>query len=291
MTILNTASDGFFNVLIVLHRTLAIHGPMDEDRLIRLCSPGPDHDATRLRQTLLRWTQLGLFKTTANDKLTLDKADKDPERLPATCRRLLFSDPNNQGFWDNEGTRAADFSRALAFILAQDIYTNEFGAHAQVQALEQRQVRNEARRILQNDVRWNGLRFWGDYLGFFWVDQRRWPDPTAAIREELPEVFGEQNELPAQVFITRLGERLPVLDGGGYRLGIEAALEPAEWQPPNPQRLLSTSLSRALWRLSRAGGPLRLPDARSDAGDGRTLQRAGGRQWQTFTHVQLAQGV
>jgi len=290
MTILNTASDGFFNVLIVLHRTLATHAPTDEDRLIRLCSPGPDHDTTRLRQTLLRWTQFGLFKTTENDKLTLDKVDKDPERLPAICRRLLFSDENNQGFWDNEGTRAADFSRALAFILAQDIYTSEFGAHAQVQALEQRQIRNEARRILQNDVRWNGLRFWDDYLGFFWVDHRRWPDPTEAIREELPEVFGKQNELPAQDLITRLGERLPVLDGGRYRLEIEAALEPSEWQPPVRPDLLSTSLSRALWRLSRPGGPLRL-ERRADAGDGRTLQRADGRDWQTFTHVSLAQGV
>ena len=56
MTILNTASDGFFNVLIVLHRTLAQYGPMDKDRLIRLCSPGPDDDATKIRQTLLRVT-------------------------------------------------------------------------------------------------------------------------------------------------------------------------------------------------------------------------------------------
>ena len=290
MSILNIQSDGFFNVLIVLHRTLATHGPMDKDRLIRLCSPGPDDDVTKIRQTLLRWTQLGLFKATENDKLKLDKLDKDTGRLPTICRRLLFTDENNQRFWDNEGTRAADFTRALAFILAQDIYVNEFRTHPQVQALEQRQFRDEARRLLQNDVRWNGLRFWGDYLGFFWVDQRRWPDPTAAIREELHEVFGKQNELPAQDFITRLGERLPVLDGGRYRLEIEAVLEPAEWQPPTRPDLLSTSLSRALWRLSRPGGSLRL-EKRADAGDGRTLQRSGGREWQAFTHVLLEQGV
>ncbi len=290
MSILNTASDGFFNVLIVLHRTLATHGPMDKDRLIRLCAPGPGDEITKIRQTLLRWTQIGLFKTTENDKLILDKADKDPERLPSICRRLLFTDENNQRFWDSEKSKAADFSRALAFILAQDIYVNEFGAHPRVQTLEQRQVRDESRRLFQNDTRWNGLRHWGDYLGFFWEDQRRWPDPTAAIREELPEIFGKQNELPAQDFITRLGERLPVLDGGRYRLEVEAALEPAEWQPPTRPDLLSTSLSRALWRLSRPGGPLRL-ERRADAGDGRTLQRAGGQDWQTFTHVLLAQGV
>ncbi len=290
MTILNTASDGLFNVLIVLHRTLATHGPMDKDRLIRLCSPAESPNKDQVGQTLRRWTQLGLFRAMENDKLTLDKLDKNPEQLPAICRRLLFSDENNERFWDNEGARAADFTRALAFILAQDIYVNEFSTHREVQVLEQDQFRDEARRLLQNDTRWNGLRFWGDYLGFFWEDQRRWPDPTAAIREELPEIFGKQNELPAQDFITRLGERLPVLDGGRYRLEVEAALEPAEWQPPTRPDLLSTSLSRALWRLSRSGGPLRL-EKRADAGDGRTLQRAGGRDWQTFTHVLLAQGV
>ncbi len=287
MTILNTASDGFFNVLIVLHRTLSHHGAMHRDRLLGLCAPGPHEDVKRLRETLLRWTQLGLFKESDDGKLSLDRVDKDPKRLPSICRQLLFSESNNQNFWDNERTLAADFTRALAFILSQDIYANEFGAHAQVQALEQRQVRDENRRMLQNDVRWNGLRFWGDYLGFFWVDQRRWPDPTAAIRDELSEVFGNQNELSAADFIARLAERLPVLDDGRYRLQIEDILDPSEWPRPTRPDLLSTSLSRSLWRLSQPGGPLRL-DMRADAGSGRTLQRARGHAWQSFTHVLLA---
>lgn len=290
MSILNLDSDGMPNILIVLHRSVVMHGPLDKDRLRRLCSPAEPPNKDRLGFTLRRWTQLGLFKPGENDKFTLDKADQNPERLPTICRRLLFSNENNQRFWDNEGSLAADFTRALAFILAQDIYVNEFGAHPKVQALEKKQFRDETRRLLQNDTRWNGLRHWGDYLGFFWEDQRRWPDPTAAIREELPEVFNKTNELAAEDFITRLGERLPVLDGGRYRLEIEAVLDPTEWQPPTRPDLLSTSLSRALWRLSRPGGPLRL-ERRADAGDGRTLQRAGGRDWQTFTHVLLAQGV
>ena len=142
MTILNTASDGFFNVLIVLHRTLALHGPMDRDRLLGLCEAVPNGDAKRLRETLLRWTQLGLFKQSDGSKLTLDRTDKDCKRLPAICRRLLFSELNNQKIWDSEGTLAADFTRALAFILAQDIYGHEFDTHAHVQALEKLQVRD-----------------------------------------------------------------------------------------------------------------------------------------------------
>jgi hypothetical protein len=92
MTILNTASDGFFNVLIVLHRTLADQGPMDRERLLRLCAVGPSDDGKRRRETLLRWTQLGLFKESEEGKVGLDKADRDPEKLPSVCRRLLFSE-------------------------------------------------------------------------------------------------------------------------------------------------------------------------------------------------------
>lgn len=290
MTILNTASDGFFNVLIVLHRTLADRGSMERERLLGLCAAGPSDDGKRRRETLLRWTQLGLFKESEDGKVALDKADRDPGKLPSVCRRLLFSEENNQKFWDSEGTLAADFTRALAFILSQDIYAHEFGSHPEVQALEQKQVRDEARRILQNDVRWNGLRFWGDYLGFFWVDHRRWPDPTAALRDELPAIFGTHRELPATDFAFRVASHLPVLDGGRYRLQVEETLDPSEWRRPTHSDLLSTSLSRAIWRLSQPGGPLRL-EKRADAGDTRTLQRAAGREWTSFTHVLLAGGA
>ncbi|EXI65334.1 MAG: hypothetical protein AW08_03253 [Candidatus Accumulibacter adjunctus] len=289
MTILNTASDGFFNVLIVLHRTVARDGPLDRDQLLRRCRTAPDADDQRLRQTLLRWTQLGLFQE-QDDKIALAAEDRDPDRLPARCRELLLCEDNNQNFWDSEGTRAADFTRALAFVLAQDIYTADFETHASVQALEQRQIREAGHRILQNDVRWNGLRFWGDYLGFFWVDHRRWPDPTAAVREELPAVFGSARELPAAEFLRRLAERLPVLDGGRWRIEVESALDSAAWHRPAQDNLLSTGLSRALWRLAKPGGPILL-DSQADPMEGRILQGAGGRHWRTFTHVLRAAGA
>ena len=290
MTILNTASDGFFNVLIVLHRTVARDGPLERDQLLGRCKTDPDADDQRLRQTLLRWTQLGLFQEQDN-KIALAAEDRGPERLPARCRELLFREDNNQNFWDSEGTRAADFTRALAFVLAQDIYAADFEKHESVQALEQGQIREAGRRILQNDVRWNGLRFWGDYLGFFWVDHRRWPDPTAAVREELPAVFGGARELPAAEFLDRLAGRLPVLDGGRWRVEVEQSLDPAAWHRPAQDNLLSTSLSRALWRLAQPDGPIKLGPPRAGAGGGRILQGAAGRHWRTFTHVLHAAGA
>lgn len=290
MTILNQTNDGRFNFLIVLHRVVAQHGSIDRERLLTLCSSGGDGDNQKYpSKTLLRWTQLGLFLESEDGRISLSKGYEDPKNLPSFCREVLFRDENNQNFWDSEGTRAADFTRGLAFILCQDIYSNDFNNHPQVQSLEGRQIGDESRRILGNDTRWNGLRAWSEFLGFFWSDPRLWPDPTSAIREELAGLFGAQQELTATAFIERIAERIPVLDQGRYRLEVERALDTQEWQAPARPNMLSTSLSRALWRLSRPGGPLRFEE-RSDAGDGRILQRSGGREWPRFTHVLFTQG-
>ncbi len=61
MTVLNTASDGTFNVLIVLFRALRAHGPVKREYFLSLCGAGADPNPDRLRQTLRRWTDLGLF--------------------------------------------------------------------------------------------------------------------------------------------------------------------------------------------------------------------------------------
>lgn len=289
MTILNTANDGFFNVLIVLLQVVARDGPLDEGQLLWRCKTEPTADDQRLRQTLRRWTQLGLFQE-QDKQIALAPEDRDLGRLPARCRDLLFREDNNQNFWEQKDSGASDFTRALAFVLAQDIYTADFEKFESIQALEQRQVPEQGRRVFQNDVRWNGLRFWGDYLGFFWVDHRRWPDPTAAVREELPAVFGGARDLPAAEFLDRLAGRLPVLDGGRWRIEVEQALDPAAWHRPAQDNLLSTSLSRALWRLAQPGGPIRL-DWRSDAAGGRFLQGAHSPQWSRFTHVLSTAGA
>lgn len=289
MSILNLTSDGLFNVLIALHRTVARDSPIELDRLLGLCMAAPDADPKQLRQTRLRWTQLGLFQE-QDGTIALVSGYRDPERLAAGCRELVFREDNNENFWDSEGTRAADFTRALAFVLAQDIYAADFENHAAIQVLEQRQIPEVGRRVLQNNTRWNGLCYWGDYLGFFWEDHRRWPDPSAAVREELPAVFGTAREFPAAEFLRRLAERLPVLDGGRYRIEIEKALDPAAWHRPSQDNLLSTSLSRTLWRLAQPGGSIRL-ESRADAIEGRILQGAGGRHWRTFTHVLRAAGA
>lgn len=299
MTVLNIANDGYFNVLIVLYRAIAVYGPMEKDRLLTLCSAGPNSDPNRLRQTLNRWTQFGLFVEEKNKiDLVSDIKKKgagnrksgrhDDSLLTSQVRHILFRDKNNERFWDKEKTLCADLTRGLAFLLAQDIYTTDLGSHAKVQKIEQLQVPDEDRRILQNDVRWNGLRSWGNYLGFIWQGNALIIDPTRALREDLRLVFGSAETLSATDFILRIADVLPVLDGGRYRVEVESALDTVHWKKPSREDLLSTSLSRALWRLNQSGHLLF--ETRADAGDGRSLQRSDGQDWIRFTHVRISGG-
>lgn len=284
MTILNIANDGLYNVLIVLHRAISSYGPMPEERLISLCQPASSSDSKKVGQTLLRWTQLGLFMKSDDGVISVRKEDKDPGQLPSICRRILLDKRNNENFWDSERSGAADFTRAVSFFLAQDIYSSDFSAHLNIENLEARFIRDKTQRILQNNTRWNGFLHWSSFLGFIWDDGRRWPDPTLAIREELAVVFGGHSELAASDFVGRLGKVLPVLDEGVYRREVESKLDASEWQTSGRSNQLSTSLSRALWRLSRPGGPLTL-EARADAENTLTLQGSGNRNWQSFSHV------
>lgn len=299
MTVLNIANDGYFNVLMALYRTIETFGSMEKERLLTLCSAGPDSDATRLRQTLTRWIQLGLFIeqneqiSLLSDIKKLTKKNKNSGTYDETCipiqiRNILFQSKNNEGFWDSEGTLCADLTRGLAFLLAQDIYSVDIGSHVSVQQFEQLQVRDEDRRILQNDVRWNGLRSWGRYLGFLWQGNTLFIDPTRALREELPLIFSDAEILSASDFMLRIANVLPVLDGGRYRIEVESVLDHANWNRPAREDLLSTSLSRALWRLSQNGDLIF--ETRADARDGRSLQRSGGKNWDRFTHIRFTRG-
>lgn len=290
MTILNIANDGLYNVLVVLHRTVSTHGPVSKEKLISLCKPDSDGDTKKITQTLLRWTQLGLFRESEDGEISVLKEHKDIQKLAAISRRILFNDTNNENFWDRENSKAADFTRAISFFLAQNIYHTDFKSHSQVESLEEQFIPESQHRILQNDTRWNGFLHWASFLGFLWEDGRRWPDPTVAIREELPFIFSSGKELQAETFLRHLAGSLPVLDGGKYRLELESKLDVSKWQAPAKANQLSTSLSRALWRLSRPGGEIRLI-SKSDSNNALMLQGSDQRDWLSFTHVVAVEGA
>jgi hypothetical protein len=290
MTILNIANDGYYSNFVAICRTVASAPSMPRDKLQELCGAGAESDL-RTRQTLNRWIELGLLRDEDGMVGFADQALKNhtlPEittALPAVVRRVVFTEENNDRFWESDKSRCADLVRGLSWLLAQDVYTVDTSSHSKASELERRQVADSSRRIVQNDVRWNGLRTWAVYLGFAWNGHSLIIDPTAAIRQDLPRIFEEQKELPATEFIDRLAGILPVLDFGRYRKEVEGSLDPSHWQRPSRPEMLSSALSRALWRLHLDNRLF--VESRSDAVDGYTLQRQAGQEWTRFTHLRL----
>ncbi|MFL4469009.1 protein DpdG [Tateyamaria armeniaca] len=293
MSILNQASDGLFNVLIVLVRALVRFGPRERDELILVCGGAADPvDTSQLTRTLNRWTELGLFVedkgaiTIAEPYLSAlgKKADDAEARLPKVARTVAFLPANNVRFWESEEARSADLSRGVAWMLAQDVYSLDVNADRLTELEGAQLIDSSAKKIAQNNTRWNGLKTWMLYLGFA-RDSMQWViDPTEALRDTLPDIFGPSRELTGPAFVERAASVLPVLDGGTYRTQVEAVLKERAWPQPKDGSL-SSSLSRAIQRLDREGA-IKLAN-RSDTEGVVTLTGTNMRTWRDVSHVSL----
>lgn len=255
MSLLNLTVDGLPNVLVVLYSTVALaRSPLTTQEVLDAVAPaGVVSDPRMARVTMHRWTELGMFRVDAADHVTLTQApetemknDVDIVRaIRIAARQCALSEANNPELWARESARAADLTRSLAWLLAQDVYRMRF---SDAQSLELRQVANDDLRLMQNDTRKNGLQFWGNFLGFVRQPGGGDVDPTLAVRETLPACIAAGEEMPAAEFVERLARRLPVLDGGVYRVAVESQLERDALSPLQPGQL-STSLSRAMFSL------------------------------------------
>lgn len=296
MSILNSASDGLPNVLIVLCKCLMIHRSLSREDLLGLCAPMSLFDEKQkpreyAQNTLNRWTDLGLFKEknsyiSFSDQLVLTTGStlRSIESLPQILRSVVFAPHNNERLFESDDSKSADFTRALSWVLLQNVYTLAGDKHEPIAELEAK----TGLKAFQNPTRWNGFKRWVQYLGFGWkVDDNVITfDPTKAIIESLSAVFGEREEMSQATFFERLASVLPILDGGAYRKAIEERLSPDKWKSL-PSNIVSTSVSRALLRLT-LDGTLELHD-RSDA-EKRSLIGRNGNELQRLSHITWCRG-
>jgi hypothetical protein len=305
MTIINYTSDGLYPELIALFRAVAYSKQIAVGELIDVCFPPIDKEGDeerkkkekeilgRLRGALSRWTELGLFvenegKVQLNGPFVASRretVDMLTDRLPFFCRQLILQEERCTPLW-GEGGLTSDFVRGIAWLLAQNIY--QFPTTwSDVEPIQNEQA-SGGNKLSQNDVRWNGLRFWARYLGFATGGSGAFQiDPTVAVRDELPSIFGSEKDLPAKDFLHALASRLPVLDFGSYRKELESNLNEAKWRKP-PEGHLSMSLSFALKRLEldniiKLGG-------KADTGSSFRLTGRNYRPWSGFEHVYLQGG-
>ena len=263
MSILNRPSDGLYNILIIIYKSLTKYKQLNKDELLDLICPKSISDQKLASNTLNTWTDLGLFEIQDKSitivekyKLTKSKISNDNvnDIFAKLLREIIFHEENNKNFWSNEKNRASDFTRAISWILAQDVYTFNCGTYKDIEYYENIQLKNATeRRQFQNDTRWSGFRSWSRYLGFAWESDTFIIDPTVAVRDNLPDVFISTKKLQQKDFFSRLSEILPVLDNGKYRKKVENELKESESWKKTRINFLSSSLSRALIRLESDG--------------------------------------
>lgn len=290
MSILNMASDGLFNVLIILVRIIAKYGPQTRDNILALAGTNFSViDSSKINMTLVRWTELGLLVESdglislsdPHSKFLGKNADIAESKLPKVLRSIILAPHNNLRFWESEENRSADCTRGLAWLLSQNVYTLDTSSHRAINEIESTQILDETRRMFQNDTRWNGARTWYTYLGFARPGSSMVVDPTPALRDSLDEIF-VTDRMAALDFVARIAEVLPVLDSGIYRTRIEEVLKDTNWKAP-PNGFVSTSLSRGIRRLIQEGWIAQ--EELSDSSGGIKLLGHRSEAWVSLTHV------
>jgi len=302
MAILNLASDGLPSVLVVLIRTLREKGPLEHEQLRALVAP-PSlqqvsttfRDGVMVRQTITRWSQIGLF-VEQGDRIALadgmaegsTRGVRGLRTLGAQLRRFALAEENNEDLVRTEPKCTADFTHALCWMLAQDPFVLTTGGYDEVVNRMESDQFTEEPWAFRNGTRWSGFVPWANLLGFGWG--ARVPrantficDPTAAVADALPEVFGDREEVTQDDFFHALASALPVVDGGTYRTQVEDRLVGSTWRPTQAHEV-SPCLTLSLLRLEESGR-LRL-DSRSDAPH-RTLLGQGFREVRSVSHVCL----
>lgn len=296
MSILNRPSDGLLSVLLALRRALIAYGPQTADRLIDLCAP-PKSDALgktdMARKTLTRWTQLGFFKddegviklAPAVKKIATD----DLNALRSWLLRLVLLPENNPTLAAErdeeeddkaEKSKAADFATAASWALAQDVYSFIHSYPAVEKLVSSQRI---TLKVFSNDTRWSGFVEWAPFLGLGIQTAKVGLvlNPFFAVWSVLNEVFEGASELPQDIFLFRLAQTLPVIEGGQYRQTVDAATG-QPWHVLQAHQV-SPCLSVALQTLVDMK-VLRL-ESRSDALLRVLLGREGRERGYRFSHV------
>ncbi|TNE90384.1 MAG: hypothetical protein EP330_08695 [Deltaproteobacteria bacterium] len=275
MTMLNSASDGHPVVWRSMVWTLAsaADGTMPSSQLEALMAPRTvqlREEGKFFRTSLLRASELGVLEEQgASVGLSSGYASLQPGDVRAfriRMRRAVLEPQNAEPLFGegDQGGVSADLVRALAWFLAVDGLPG-VGHNAVDRRLGETMLDGQL-HTPQGQVRWNAFREWATLLGFVWEAgsgrvKAVVADPTVAIHDELADIFGDQTVVSQAEFRDSLARRLSVLDGGRYRIQMEASMK-ADAVERQHVRQFSASTARALRRL-RAIGALRW-DRRSD---------------------------
>lgn len=308
MTLINRPNDGHFNILVAMYQNLLKKNTIFLKDLINNCVPD-DISIKDFHNTLKTWTDLGLIvdkdynlpqiKGLREEVLRISDIELClPEdyrldckyndlsmilkKIPRILNSVILLPENNENFWSSENNKSSDFTRALSWILSQNIYDIKT-KYQDIEEIENHQVLDKNYKFFQNDTRWAGFSDWVLALGWGWSSNNSIQiDPTEAIKLVLAEVFNNKKELSIEEFIKNLSDILPVIDNGKYRIEVEKNLNKQYWKETN-EKELSLSLSLALKNLE-------LQDyisfsKKSDSSSAYSIMKNKDKVWESITHI------
>ena len=254
------------SVILLIAQRLAGRPDASEDKesLVRsVAAHGSDADRPLLdvQVNLNQSTMLGVVEE-SDDVVHLSDSSQnalETESFTKFLREQVMEKRHNREPWGSqEGAR--DLTNGLAWFLSLPAtgLPETFGGRGtnvqtiQAQQFGERREGEENNWPIVNQERWVNFQRWACGLGFAWKTPTgiTVPDPTAALRDVIPEVFAGERRLPADDFLKAIAKVVPVVDGGTYRKFVQVNL--AEDQSPDSSRQLSQALTDALRRLERA---------------------------------------
>jgi hypothetical protein len=264
----------------------------NEDRLLATLAPaslGGANPQRDVNENLKAAVELGLVLR-SDDKVTLAEGvlpafEEGHGAMVKLLRARVFDDALNSTAWRSQ-VGARDLTNALSWFLTLPPAESPIQMEGGPRSVEALQTKDFGPRQdedgsessnwpIGNATRWNAFRRWACSLGFAWANPKGQlvPDPTVAIRDALPDVFGGAEELTAREFVSKVGECVPVLDGGRYREFVTS-----NWERPGTEnRGITVPMTDALERLTSEGS-IHVDD-RADAA---RVAKADG---STFSHV------
>lgn len=235
-------------------------GKFSIDEITALCCPKnllnrKDH-AKRFPENLRFWmkSEHQLWYESSEKKLTLSLLTKNSDPLPSdianVTNKALFT-KIVENIFDQETHDTKGFFRFLTCIIASDRFVFPVDKKIDVSMLDNFFSELLPQYVPPNNSEKSTLIEYAHFLGFIEKQENGYLlDPTRAIVGELSDIYHETNLLSINQFITQLGQKLPILDGGVYREEVEMAMSDNGWKKYT-DNYVSKSLSHALFRLRR----------------------------------------
>jgi len=267
VSFINSANPGSqIELMSIIYRVLNRSSSVKEDRLMELCNPATlaenDNQAKKFPDELRFWSEPDhqLWEKDNSGSYSLihrPYAGKDPG--PSDIAAVVRSMVMGMKFFSVIGNEDG-FAKFIALLSCILVAPEHAELHAG-QVINNNALRSLQERYLPIETHANSseLGFVLAYAHFFGflvpsptASGDYYVDPTEVVRRVLIHELAIEQSMTIRDCVELLAQKIPVFDGGKFRIEVEETMEEkGGFQPPHKD-YLSRSLSHAFYRLRSA---------------------------------------